>query len=146
MEEHVYKVVKNAENNNILRLNAIFTDEFIHLTILQNSNALNAMVNFFQNIFHIICRNVFQVDKNDIEKLSNGLNKTLDEYCTELKEYIANVPDNIKFSLKETEFIIYYFVENSIKIKYFSYKLNQVFLVKFRYKIDLTYFFSDKLH
>lgn len=61
MEEHVYKVVKNAENNNILRLNAIFTDEFIHLTILQNSNALNAMVNFFKTFFILFVETYFRL-------------------------------------------------------------------------------------
>lgn len=128
MDEQIYKVVKNEENHDSLRINAVFRTEGVQLTVLQGSSALDAKVTFPNRVYVCFYKQfTFQIENKALQNLSEGLNKSLDEYCAELKEYISTVPENVKFSLKGTEFTIYYVAGSSIKIKFFSCTLYKVY-------------------
>lgn len=58
----------------------------------------------------------------------------LEEYCMKLINYIKSAGPDIQFSLKNESFFIDRLLENSLKVKFFTCKLEQVWPFRFEIK------------
>ncbi|KYB26425.1 uncharacterized protein LOC103313699 [Tribolium castaneum] len=107
MENCVFKQIYSEENTP-LRVHFTLLEDGVTLIILQNENAWKSTLS-----------------KDDLKYFATEYKLNFEEYCSKLSDYIKTADPDIIFTFKNNTFSINRLLKNSLKVKFFTCKLEK---------------------